>query len=135
MRTEQQSCDSSLRTDTGMSNTLSLEASNLSKYSFAPQTNSSSAMKKLRKPPMRKRSSSETNLHARHLHESEAKLNRTQSTDNNMNLAPSAAQSFKNARKLARDQINFITPAMNHKKSTNGSAFGSKASQKNSPQI
>ena len=36
MRIEQQSCDSSLRTDTGMSNTLSLQASNLSKYSFAP---------------------------------------------------------------------------------------------------
>ena len=134
MRSEQKSCDSSLRTDTGISNTLSLQASNLSKYSFAPKPNPSSAMKKLRKPPMRKRSSSETNLHARHLNESQGKLSQTLSTDNDISPALSAAQSFKNARKLARDQISFITPALNHEKSTNGSAISCIASFKSSPQ-
>ena len=35
MKTEQQRCNSSLHTETGMSNAVSLGASNLSEYSFA----------------------------------------------------------------------------------------------------
>ena len=76
---------------------------------------------------MRKRSSSETNLYAWHLHESEGKLSRTLSTDNDISPALSAAQSFKNARMFARDQITFITPAINKNNSTNEPAISSKA--------